>query len=127
GAQRAVAGTVRPAPGARRGTRRRCHLPRRPATRRQRLLSPLLHWRRPGREREEGRRMAQWGRALAASYEPCRLRHRTHGRTEYLATRLLPPWKRPHVHALYGFSRYTDAIVDAFAGASGGDRKPRLR
>jgi phytoene synthase len=49
---------------------------------------------------------------LAASYERCRTLHREYGRTYYLATRLLPGWKRPHVHALYGFTRYTDEIVD---------------
>ena len=38
---------------------------------------------------------------------PCR-----HGRTYYLATLLLPRWKRRHVHALYGFTRYADEIVD---------------
>jgi len=40
--------------------------------------------------------------------------HRQHGRSYFLATRLLPPWKRQHVHALYGFTRYTDDLVDAF-------------
>jgi phytoene synthase len=49
---------------------------------------------------------------LAAAYERCRQLHRQHGRTYYLATRLLPAWKRPHVHALYGFTRYADEIVD---------------
>jgi 15-cis-phytoene synthase len=49
---------------------------------------------------------------LAASYERCRHLHRQHGRTYYLATRLLPGWKRRHVHALYGFTRYADEIVD---------------
>ena len=49
---------------------------------------------------------------LGASYERCRLLHRRHGRTYYLATRLLPAWKRRHVHALYGFTRYADEIVD---------------
>src|SRR6185436_2327485 len=49
---------------------------------------------------------------LAASYEYCRALHRTHGRTYYLATLLLPRWKRRHVHALYGFTRYADEIVD---------------
>ncbi len=66
------------------------------------------------------------GPSLAASYEQCRILHRAHGRTYYLATRLLPAWKRPHVHALYGFSRYTDEIVDAFDGASRADREARL-
>lgn len=49
---------------------------------------------------------------LAVAYERCRLLHQRHGRTYYLATRLLPPWKRRHVHALYGFTRYADEIVD---------------
>src|SRR4051812_34867618 len=49
---------------------------------------------------------------LAESYERCRDLHREHGRTYYLATRLLPAWKRRHVHALYGFTRYADEIVD---------------
>jgi phytoene synthase len=59
---------------------------------------------------------------LTTSYEYCRVLHRTHGRTYYLATRLLPAWKRRHVHALYGFTRYTDDIVDA----AGADRTGRL-
>ncbi|MEV0717411.1 phytoene/squalene synthase family protein [Asanoa sp. NPDC050611] len=50
--------------------------------------------------------------SLAASYERCRELHKRHGRTYYLATRLLPAWKRRHVHALYGFTRYADEIVD---------------
>jgi phytoene synthase len=49
---------------------------------------------------------------LAAAYDRCRALHRRHGRTYYLATRLLPAWKRRHVHALYGFTRYADEIVD---------------
>jgi phytoene synthase len=38
-----------------------------------------------------------------------------HGKTYYLATLLLPPAKRPFVHALYGFARYADEIVDDLA------------
>ena len=49
---------------------------------------------------------------LSAAYERCRQLHARHGRTYYLATLLLPRWKRPHVHALYGFTRYADEIVD---------------
>ncbi|WP_431728268.1 phytoene/squalene synthase family protein [Verrucosispora sp. TAA-831] len=49
---------------------------------------------------------------LSAAYERCRELHKRHGRTYYLATRLLPAWKRRHVHALYGFTRYADEIVD---------------
>ncbi|ROT33803.1 phytoene/squalene synthase family protein [Micromonospora sp. HM5-17] len=50
--------------------------------------------------------------SLAVSYQRCRELHRRHGRTYYLATRLLPAWKQRHVHALYGFTRYADEIVD---------------
>jgi 15-cis-phytoene synthase len=50
--------------------------------------------------------------ALRGSYERCRRLNATHGRTYYLATLLLPPAKRPYVHALYGFARYADEIVD---------------
>jgi len=49
---------------------------------------------------------------LRESYQRCRRLHAVHGRTFYLATRLLPPAKRPYVHALYGFARYADEIVD---------------
>jgi phytoene synthase len=49
---------------------------------------------------------------LTAAYARSRELHRSHGRTYYLATRLLPAWKRRHVHALYGFTRYADEIVD---------------
>ena len=64
---------------------------------------------------------------LSESYELCRRLHRRHGRTYYLATRLLPAWKRRHVHALYGFARYADEIVDAMDGAPARDRAARLR
>ncbi len=50
--------------------------------------------------------------ALQASYELCRELNKKHGKTYYLATLLLPPEKRPYVHALYGFARYADEIVD---------------
>lgn len=49
---------------------------------------------------------------LAGCYELCRRVHATHGRTYYLAARLLPRERRPHVHALYGFARYADDLVD---------------
>lgn len=42
----------------------------------------------------------------------CRKLNARHGKTYFLATRLLPPAKRPYVHALYGFARYADEIVD---------------
>lgn len=49
---------------------------------------------------------------MIASYELCRELNAAHGKTYYLATLLLPPAKRPYVHALYGFARYADEIVD---------------
>lgn len=49
---------------------------------------------------------------LRAAYEECRRLNALHGKTYYLATLLLPPAKRPFVHALYGFARYADEIVD---------------
>jgi phytoene synthase len=49
---------------------------------------------------------------LTAAYERCRRLNASHGKTYYLATQLLPPGKRPYVHALYGFARYTDEFVD---------------
>ena len=53
--------------------------------------------------------------ALRASYDACRRLNASHGKTYYLATLLLPAWKRPYVHALYGFARYADEIVDDLA------------
>ncbi|GAA1885487.1 phytoene/squalene synthase family protein [Asanoa iriomotensis] len=64
--------------------------------------------------------------SLAASYERCRELHRHHGRTYYLATRLLPAWKRRHVHALYGFTRYADEIVDRTDDLPAADRATAL-
>ena len=49
---------------------------------------------------------------LENAYDTCRRLHAAHGRTYYLATRLLPAWKRPYVHALYGFARFADELVD---------------
>jgi 15-cis-phytoene synthase len=59
-------------------------------------------------------------RTLSAAYERCRQLHARHGRSYYLATLLLPRWKRPHVHALYGFVRYADEIVDDLASTLDG-------
>jgi 15-cis-phytoene synthase len=65
--------------------------------------------------------------SLESAYAACRDLHRTYGRSYYLATRLLPPWKRRHVHALYGFTRYTDDIVDGDDGAAGQQAPERAR
>lgn len=51
--------------------------------------------------------------AMRQAYELCRGLHQEHGRTYYLATLLLPPAKRPHVWALYGFARRADEFVDS--------------
>jgi phytoene synthase len=52
---------------------------------------------------------------LRTSYLECKRLNNLHGKTYFLATRLLPPAKRPFVHALYGFARYADEIVDDLA------------
>jgi phytoene synthase len=49
---------------------------------------------------------------LRESYAECKRLNSLHGKTYYLATLLLPKAKRPFVHALYGFARYADEIVD---------------
>ena len=52
---------------------------------------------------------------LQESYEECKRLNALHGKTYYLATLLLPKKKRPPVHALYGFARFADEIVDDLA------------
>jgi phytoene synthase len=52
---------------------------------------------------------------LQQSYDECKRLNALHGKTYYLATLLLPSAKRPPVHALYGFARYADEIVDDLA------------
>jgi 15-cis-phytoene synthase len=49
---------------------------------------------------------------LRAAYQRCRELNARHGRTYYLATKLLTRAQRPAVHALYGFARWADDIVD---------------
>jgi phytoene synthase len=61
--------------------------------------------------------------ALRASYRACRRLNASYGRTFYLATLLLPAGKRPYVHALYGFARYADEIVDDLTSALTPDQK----
>jgi phytoene synthase len=51
-------------------------------------------------------------RALDQSYETCRRMHRRHDPTYYWATRRLPRDIRPATHALYGYVRTADEIVD---------------
>jgi phytoene synthase len=60
---------------------------------------------------------------LRASYEECKRLNALHGKTYYLATLLLPKAKRPFVHALYGFARYADEIVDDLASTLSDQQK----
>ena len=78
---------------------------------------------RAGRRRADGPRLRQARRGartrdgaamttLEASYAECRRLNKRHGTTYYWSTMVLPSVKRHHVHALYGFCRYADDIVD---------------
>jgi 15-cis-phytoene synthase len=49
---------------------------------------------------------------LEESYARCRALNKRHGTTYYWSTYALPRVKRHHVHALYGFCRHADDIVD---------------
>ncbi|WP_225803091.1 phytoene/squalene synthase family protein [Streptomyces sp. NK15101] len=65
--------------------------------------------------------------SLRAAYTACRRLNARHGKTYFLATRLLPVDRRAAVHALYGFARYADDIVDDLgAGASTDERRLAL-
>ncbi|MFC4858466.1 phytoene/squalene synthase family protein [Actinophytocola glycyrrhizae] len=50
---------------------------------------------------------------LEEAYRVCRRINAHYGRTYFLATRFLPAASRPSVHALYGFARLADEIVDS--------------
>jgi 15-cis-phytoene synthase len=50
--------------------------------------------------------------SLRQAYQRCREINARHGKTFFLATRLLTPSQRPGVHALYGFARRADDILD---------------
>ncbi|MFE7741710.1 phytoene/squalene synthase family protein [Nocardia sp. NPDC057455] len=64
---------------------------------------------------------------LRQSYRVCREINARDGKTFFLATRLLAPDQRPAVHALYGFARRADDILDAFdPHSSTADRAARL-
>ncbi len=64
---------------------------------------------------------------LRESYRYCRSLNAEHGRTYFLATRLLAPSQRPAVHALYGFARYADDILDDLTSeATVAEREARL-
>jgi phytoene synthase len=63
---------------------------------------------------------------LAESYAACRALNRAHGTTYYWSTQVLPRARRPHVHALYGFCRYADEIVDDPAFGTTAEREAAL-
>ena len=58
----------------------------------------------------------------AEAYRACAEVTRANSRTFYLAAGLLPPAKRPAVHALYAFCRLSDDMVDR----AGGHQAPAL-
>ena len=66
--------------------------------------------------------------SLREAYEHCRMLNAEHGKTFFLATRLLAPEQRPAVHALYGFARRADDILDDLDDtASIAERAERLQ
>lgn len=65
--------------------------------------------------------------ALRQAYRECRTLNARHGKTFFLATRLLSPSQRPAVHALYGFARRADDVLDAFDPRSVNQRADELQ
>ncbi len=66
--------------------------------------------------------MSDWV-TLDESYEVCRQLNKKSGTTYYWSTNILPRVKRHHVHALYGFCRYADDIVDDMASTATVDER----
>jgi 15-cis-phytoene synthase len=64
---------------------------------------------------------------LEESYAECRRLNKRHGTTYYWSTMVLPVVKRHHVHALYGFCRYADDIVDQLGPAPAAERAVALK
>jgi phytoene synthase len=56
--------------------------------------------------------MREMDTALRDAYDTCRRMHRRHDPTYYWATRRLPAEIRPATHALYGYVRVADQLVD---------------
>ncbi len=63
---------------------------------------------------------------LVRSYRLTRRLNAHYGKTYFLATYLLPAARRPHIHALYGFARYVDEVVDRVEGTTVHTRQLRL-
>ena len=53
----------------------------------------------------------------------CRRLNRRYGTTYYWSTCLLPRDQRPHVHAVYGFCRYADDIVDDLGSTASPEKR----
>ncbi len=64
---------------------------------------------------------------LDESYARCRELNKRYGTTYYWSTYALPRLKRHHVHALYGFCRYADDIVDDLGPRPVAEREAALR
>lgn len=64
--------------------------------------------------------------SLREAYTHCRTLNARYGKTYFLATRLLPVERRPAVHALYGFARWADDIVDSLTSATTRQRAAAL-
>ncbi|CAN5242022.1 phytoene/squalene synthase family protein [soil metagenome] len=64
---------------------------------------------------------------LREAYRQCREINARHGKTFFLATRLLAPRQRPAVHALYGFARRADDILDEFDARDVDERAEQLQ
>ena len=69
---------------------------------------------------------AQRQEQLDAAYAVCRGIAAEHGKSYFLATRLLTPDRRPAVHALYAAARVADDIVDVGADLPGRDPEGEL-
>jgi 15-cis-phytoene synthase len=66
--------------------------------------------------------------SLREAYRHCRAVNARNGKTFFLATGLLAPQQRPAVHALYGFARGADDILDDFdSSRSAQDRAEQLQ
>ncbi len=63
---------------------------------------------------------------LEESYERCRELLRSHGRAYYATTYLLPRVKRHHVHALYGFCRHADEVIEELGPAPADEQQRTL-
>ena len=64
---------------------------------------------------------------LRRAYRQCRQLNAQHGKTFFLATRLLSPAQRPAVHALYGCPRRADDVLDGFDDRTVAERADELQ